>query len=201
MALPHYQLTTLNSPVFSFVMDDRRKEYDLTAPYQRGSVWTEEQRRNLIKSLLIGIPIGAVTVAKQDIRSTGPYYRVVDGKQRIETLWAFVDGILSVPRDWFDHRDLDLTPMTVREWVAWDDLTPRGHRRFEGCTLGTVEFDSQSETVELAEPDAQGNRFVHRRRTPVEALAAEAELYLLINFGGVEQTAADRQRAEEVRTM
>jgi hypothetical protein len=37
-----------------------------------------------------------------------------------------------------------------------------------------------------------------RRRNEAEILAAEADLYLLVNFGGVPQTDADRARAQEV---
>ena len=33
---------------------------DLSPPYQRGSVWTEDQRLDLMYSLLAGYPIGAV---------------------------------------------------------------------------------------------------------------------------------------------
>ena len=41
---------------------DRGEWMDLNAPYQRGSVWTLDMRRNLIKSLLMGLPVGSIIV-------------------------------------------------------------------------------------------------------------------------------------------
>jgi hypothetical protein len=58
-------------------------ELDLNPPYQRDHVWGEERRRNLIRSLTMGLPIGAIFINSRDIMEPEV---VLDGKQRIETV-------------------------------------------------------------------------------------------------------------------
>lgn len=94
----------------SFYIDVRDK-LDLNPPYQRGSVWDDARRRNLMRSLLMGLPIGSVVLNRRDhapapagFTAAAPYIAVVDGKQRIETLRAVTDGLLPIPAVWVDER-------------------------------------------------------------------------------------------------
>jgi len=64
-------------------------EIDIHPEFQRFFRWSEEQKTNLIESLLLGIPIPAVFVSQ---RSDG-VWDVVDGLQRLSTIYQFV-GIL-----------------------------------------------------------------------------------------------------------
>src|SRR3982750_3802352 len=69
-------------------------------PYQRGDVWTEEQRRNLIKSLIMGIPTPAVILNARHLvrewRATDPNadigWSCIDGKQRLTTFVQWYSG-------------------------------------------------------------------------------------------------------------
>lgn len=157
--LTEYQLDTRNSPASDIVRaDDEGLPFgglDLNPPYQRASVWTHEQRVNLIKSLLQGLPIGAVF-----INDRGDHVkRVVDGKQRLETLQMWFAGDLRVPREWFtpamveaDHDHLHL--------VGNADLALRAQRFFRNwATIAT--YWTKLKTVE-----------------------EEADLYERINYGG-----------------
>src|SRR5262245_25385378 len=79
---------------------------DLNAPYQRASVWSEDQRIALVRSWLLGLPVPAVLFNSRattawtaengtDVMETGQgLYGVVDGKQRIETAIAWFNGDL-----------------------------------------------------------------------------------------------------------
>ena len=69
-------------------------EIDLEPPYQRGPVWTEDQRIALIRSWLTGLPTGALALSTRDTprwaRANGDVYTtnkairaVIDGKQRL----------------------------------------------------------------------------------------------------------------------
>lgn len=65
---------------------------------QRGFVWTIEQKRELINSVLIGrhIPHCALinTIDKKDNKKD--LYLVIDGKQRLSTMFDFVDNKFTI---------------------------------------------------------------------------------------------------------
>lgn len=156
--LAKLRTTPLNSPASFFI--ERREDVDLDPPYQRGSVWTVEQRQDLIKSMLIGLPIGSVTVNDRGVHKD-PMYSVVDGKQRVEAIRAFADDELAIPRDWLpDDSVLDTTNGPS---VVFSELSRPAQRKLEATTV-----------VQL--------------RTEVGSVEAEARLFLLLNGGGTPQT-------------
>lgn len=103
---------------------------------------------------------------------------VVDGKQRIETLRAVADGLLPSPAVWVDER-------------------------FQGRTQ-TVDIDGEAISCVIVDRyDHPFLRVLGDFQLPaveakVKTIAEEAELFELINFGGVAQTDADRKRAAEI---
>lgn len=196
--LPELQLQNHTWTVDYWTIEAMRGEFDLTAPYQRDDVWTIEKRQSLIRSLLMGLPIGSITYADLG-RDHAPGYRIVDGKQRITTLRMFIDDEFSVPGHWF-RADHLLDGEAGRNMPAtFSDLSRYGQRHLKGRQLPGLEFRSCTQVTE--KPDGFGtgtDRFNFRKRTPDEMLQAEAELYLLVNFGGVAQTDDDQTRARKV---
>lgn len=100
--LPRLSMRAMSWPA-SFYFEVRDK-LDLNPPYQRGSVWDDARRRNLMRSLLMGLPIGSVVLNRRDhapapagSTAAAHYIAVVDGKQRIETLRAVADGLAAWP--------------------------------------------------------------------------------------------------------
>ncbi len=190
--LTRYQLSASNFTVGHYL--HAREAFDLNAPYQRQSVWDTEKRRGLIKSLIMGVPIGSVTMALHP-SNLGAFYRVVDGKQRIEAVRAFVDGEFSVPGWWFSESDFhegQADQLRATD-VYWSDLSQPGQFMVKMSNLPAVEFKPEVEYI--ARPEGG---YTHRRRNAEEILQAEAELYLLLNFGGVPQTDEDMERAADV---
>lgn len=192
--LPKLRLTPTNYPIAQFLTrDDNDELYDLHAPYQRSSVWTLEQRQGLIKSLYMGIPTGSVTVSILPEHVTDrPPYRVVDGKQRIEAVRAFANDEVPVPAWWFRDGDIDET-LTKDQDVVYSQLTKPAHNRFEMSTAFSVLQFNGSVAFGERGPDGHVERY---ELTEAELLAAEAELYMLINFSGVPQTEADADRVK-----
>jgi hypothetical protein len=141
-------------------------------------VWTTEQRVNLIRSLLLGVPVAALvlnrrgsnTAWKQNEGDPGDiWYAVIDGKQRLTTMRMWWDGELAIPAEWLEQRMLGdhcLAMVTVR------DLSDVGRRFLDNRFIIPV---------------AEAN---------LGSLAEEAEVYGLINSAGTAQTAADLARAE-----
>lgn len=126
----------------------------LDADYQRASVWGRQRQRNLVKSLMLGIPVGNIYL---NYRPDTHNDAVVDGKQRIEAILAFLDSELDVPADWFDPADVPTGAVTV----LYRDLSKRGQGQFTRCSL----------TVQQTEINP----------------ADEVDLFDLINFGGIAQ--------------
>lgn len=160
-------------------------QMDVDPPYQRGSVWTQDQRIALVKSWLMGVPIPTLIVNDRasaewreatgiDVYEDGMIYALVDGKQRVETAAAWFGDRLAVPASWFPADSVERT----------EDTADGPYVRYSGLTL-------------------VARRFCHRWRLPVveahmPTVQAEAELYLLVNGGGTAQTAADMDRATRV---
>lgn len=153
--------------------------YDL--PYQRGAVWTYEQRIMLIFSMLSGTPIPALIVnvrpeemwfdaAGQQL----PIYAVIDGQQRITAVRMFMENALPVPASWFPVEYVG----TVEEtgdgpYVRYSGLTRPCQRRFE------------SNVAPVAE-------------ARLTSVAEEAAVYLRVNGSGTPQSAEDLDRAARV---
>lgn len=214
MSLPEYRLQPTNRPLDWFTARrDGYEQFLLDPPYQRQSVWTDEQRRNLIKSLMMGVPCGSITLSERGYSPDRPPLAVVDGKQRLETLRLFTTGQLVVPREWFQDRYVKAD--SAEAMVPFGDLTDTGRRRFENLSISVIEYKAESYCVEHPNYDPTKERIdsaeqAEREKKPLnpqwkwiyrneqEMVAAEAELYLLINFGGVDQTEEDAARAREV---
>lgn len=161
---------------FHFLLE--HDELDLAPDYQRGSVWTPQQRRDLIRSILLGLPIGAIIINARDtdtadnLRRYGNDYgfAVVDGKQRIEAIEAFLNDELEVPADWFEDRALG---PDVGGTVTYSQLSRPGQRFFRNTPIGVVEAN-------------------------LETLADEAAVFGLVNSTGVAQRPDDLDRARRI---
>lgn len=189
--LARIRMAAINSSMMALTHDGSRREFDVNAPYQRNSVWTDQQRRDLIRSILLGVPIGTIIRSNRDTRYPGPMFRVVDGKQRIEAIWSFIDDNLDVPADWFPTVDVDPAAVDSDGMVRWSGLSKQGRRGFENLTISITEFTPDLEWIEV-EPGTgtHGNtlQYTVRERDEDEILEFEAMVFGLINSAGTPQT-------------
>lgn len=86
-----------NSVVWWYIVNE--KDFCLSPSYQRQDVWTLEQRENFIRSLFERVPIPPIII--NDLlcsnRNHGDiFYNVIDGRQRLTTLFLFVNDKLIV---------------------------------------------------------------------------------------------------------
>ncbi|MBV1940856.1 DUF262 domain-containing protein [Streptomyces sp. BV286] len=184
----HTNFTPTFRRASALVADVKRGDLDLHPPYQRGSVWDDTQRLNLIESWLSGVPTGPIVLVD---RANGEWrtqdgkrplhdeievamWGCADGQQRITTAMAWFDDEFAVPSSWFDADLVDTT-----------ERTPDGpYVRFTGLTRpGQLKFDMNQASFQVSED-----------RT-CTGLADEARTYLLINTSGTAQTAADLDNA------
>lgn len=146
--LPKFRLQLFNFTLGQHLHESDRGEYDFQASYQRGEVWSLEQKRNLIKSILQDLPIGTVFLNHRD-RGIAKVV-VVDGKQRLLALRDFVDNRYGVPGEWFNDEDLaDAVRGQGLRLVFFRDTSVVFQRRFRGHGLATYETDLPTAAEEL----------------------------------------------------
>ncbi|RLA75337.1 MAG: DUF262 domain-containing protein [Epsilonproteobacteria bacterium] len=71
---------------------DERQQIELAPSYQRGNVWTPKQKSELIESILMGIPLPLMYF----FENSQGIYQVVDGKQRLTTLFSYLKNEFSL---------------------------------------------------------------------------------------------------------
>lgn len=160
--LEKYRLSISSRPIEVFRHWNEEGYLNLNAPYQRGDVWGIERSRNLIKSLLLGIPIPSVIVNDRFAAGWGGGTSdmvVIDGKQRITTFLMFLDGQLLIPSEWVENS-------CKRSLVGFDYLDKSMQRRIRHSIIPVVEGQ-------------------------LESLEEEIEVFNLVNYGGVPQGETD----------
>ncbi|TWU21729.1 hypothetical protein Pla52o_39160 [Novipirellula galeiformis] len=70
----------------------KRDRLDLNPPYQRRSVWNQEFKDYFIDTVLLGNPTAAIFLYEEFSLTGDVTYRLVDGKQRLTTIFEFLDG-------------------------------------------------------------------------------------------------------------
>lgn len=172
--LPAYTLRSRSLPIDFFVdrLGSGRMVDDMD--YQRGHVWSLERKQNLIRSVLMGVPFGAVTLNDRAVARfadpddpRGDVFALIDGKQRVAALVGFMAGEFTTPAGWWSAADVDQHERLDVPHVGWGQLTARGRRRIADVAL----------PVWVAQ---------------VSSVADERTIFDLVNFGGVPQGASDQ---------
>src|ERR1700733_5057413 len=92
---------------------------NLTPGFQRKSVWKPSDRRKLIQSIFERMPVPSIFLHKR-IENGQLIYDVLDGKQRLETIFMF-SRIRPFMRSGFEAK-LHLPADTKAEWYDWQRL-------------------------------------------------------------------------------
>lgn len=131
-----------------------RDEINLNPDYQRmGGVWTVAKKRLLIDSIIndYDIPKLYFHILSQDqFRSTGFKYAVIDGRQRLETIWSFMDGDFNLASDFDYQRD----PSIVLEGLGYVDIAkkyPKIRIKFDSFVLPIVTVETADDDLDLIE--------------------------------------------------
>ena len=166
---------------FEQLADGDESELDVGQPYQRGDVWDDNRRRLLIRSLMQGVPIGAITVNDRFAAgfhepAYGPVrpaanrnwaFAVIDGKQRFTSFVRWLRSELTVPASWFPASEILCQEDTVDgPHVRLNGLEAPRRRHFRNYSVAVVE-------------------------AKVRTLDDERTIFDLINFGGVPQGETD----------
>ena len=101
----------------------KHKEIDLAPDFQRQrGIWNDERRSRLIESLLLRIPIPVFYVAADEADT----WSVVDGVQRMSTMYDFVTGKFPLKRleylTWLDGQQHDELPRPMQRRISETSL-------------------------------------------------------------------------------
>lgn len=114
-------------------------QLNLSPGFQRNTVWTLTDRQRLIESILNGYPLPSIFLYKrQEDGSSRSIHDVIDGKQRIETLFMFM-GERGFTRNGFEVR-MDLGDgLKSWSWKAIQRRHPQLANKLWNYTLQRVE--------------------------------------------------------------
>ena len=135
----------------------KRKAIDLEPPYQRRSVWNQEFKDFYVDTVLSHFPSPAIFLFEEISAEGNSTYSVVDGKQRLTTLFGFVNGEFPVGEKCI---------ITSIRGKFFKDLEDQYKRRVWSYTF-SVEYLSSSDEAVIDDVFDRINRNV-ARLTPQE---------------------------------
>ncbi len=129
------------------------KEEIITNPeYQRnGDIWGLEKRQLLIDSILNEYDIPKIyfhKFSKEEKEKTGKDYAIIDGRQRLETIWKFIDGDFPLATDFEFLKDASIQA----GGLTYSDLAkkyPKLKIKFDSISLPIVAISTDD--LELIE--------------------------------------------------
>jgi len=154
------------------VVYSERAEIELDPEYQRISgIWTREKRQLLIDSLVNGFDVPKLYFHEfvPHKQKGGKKYRyaIVDGKQRLQTIWDFIDGDLPLAEDFKYLRD-DSVKAGGLDYPSLAKKYPQIKARFDGTPIDIITirtddieliedmFSRMNEAVPLNAPEKRG---------------------------------------------
>jgi len=149
-----------------------RQDIMLEPEYQRiGGIWTMEKRQLLIDSLINGFDVPKLYFHEfvPPLQKGNRKYRyaIVDGKQRLQTIWDFIDGRLTLSEDFKYLRD-DGVQAEGLDYSALSQRYPKLKARFDATIINIVTirtndieliedmFSRLNEAVPLNAPEKRG---------------------------------------------
>lgn len=92
IGVPIYKIVSYPSdPSLELLYAKWQRGEIIIPPFQRGWVWKHTQASKLVESFLLGLPVPAIFVYKE---SASQKQVVIDGQQRLRTIWGFFEGKL-----------------------------------------------------------------------------------------------------------
>lgn len=135
------------------ILYSNRESIKLDPEYQRaGDIWTIEKKQLLIDSILNGFDIPKIYFHKytsQEYKKNEPLrYAIVDGRQRLEAIWKFIDGDYALADDfnYIEDSSIEAAGLTYKEL---GNKYPRLKIAFDGYPLSVVAIETDD--IEIIE--------------------------------------------------
>lgn len=165
-----YAITSYNAdyPVDGLVK--RIQKQDIYIPdFQRSYIWKKEQASRFIESLLLGLPVPGIFLAKEPQTNK---LIVIDGQQRLKTLQYFYEGKFPIKSDEDNYQNFCLSKVA---------------EQFEGKNYGALSANDQRQLDDSILPAT-----IVRQEEPQEEFSTS--LYYIferLNTGGSQLSAQE----------
>ncbi len=127
-----------------------KEEIKLDPTYQRmGEIWTLEKKQLLIDSILNDYDIPKIyfhVYDRNEKSKTGISYSVIDGRQRLETIWQFIEGKFNLSEEFEYQRDSEIK----LAGLGYEDIAkehPRIRIQFDSFVLPIVGVNTDDEDL------------------------------------------------------
>lgn len=91
---------TFNSHSFALISFKTTYDINLSPDYQRSFIWNKDFKQKLIFSVIKGYPIGSFVIHENKLQDSKDIrYDVVDGQQRLRTIFDFIDMLFEISGD------------------------------------------------------------------------------------------------------
>lgn len=117
-----------------------RDEIQIDPEYQRmGEVWPMDKRQLLIDSILNGFDIPKIYFHELagSSKSANYKYAIIDGRQRLESIWSFIDGDYALSQEFEYLND----PKVIAAGLTYKEIGdefPRLKAIFDATTLSVI---------------------------------------------------------------
>ncbi len=167
-----YDISTYGADYTVDGLIKRLQKGDIFIPdFQRDYVWNQAEASRLVESLLLGLPIPGVFLAKEgDINKL----LIIDGQQRLKSLQFFYEGFFNPKEDRKTKRVFKLTKV---------------QKRFEGLT-----YDKLDENDRIKLDDSIIHATIVKQETPNDENTSIYHVFERLNNGGKKLT------PQEIRT-
>ena len=148
------EMSELPQSTILYLYSDR-KHIKIDPEYQRmGDIWTTEKRQLLIDSILNGFDIPKIYLHKHSppkIEDNVPIrYSIIDGRQRLEAIWKFIDGAYPLADD-FCFIDDESTPVGALTYNELGKKFPEHKLKFDAYRLSVVGIQTDDDDLEIIE--------------------------------------------------
>jgi uncharacterized protein with ParB-like and HNH nuclease domain len=142
--------------------------YIVNRRYQRKLVWTLDEKRRFIDSIISGYPVPIVLLAERKVPTGSSQFEIIDGMQRLNAVFGFIENEYDVNGQFFDLNTMAETKalLDAGKLQQREPLLPR-----EACVqvasytvpLSIYEFTGDGEVDEVFRRINSGGRKLSRQ--------------------------------------
>jgi hypothetical protein len=130
---------------------NRKNKIDFDPPYQRqGGLWSDFDKAYLIDSIINGFDVPKLYLADftwknvPGLNKNSLMYAIIDGKQRLETIFSFIDNNLALNDDFIYYQDLNVKAGGMK-YKDLSDKYPELAENFREFNLSVVTVVAETE--------------------------------------------------------
>ncbi|MET7494122.1 DUF262 domain-containing protein [Streptomyces sp900116325] len=150
--MEEFSIAPLRNSSIAYI-HQQRPQIEMDPVYQRqGGIWSVEKQQLLIDSLINGFDVPKIYfhefIARRTIDGKRIRYAIIDGKQRLQAIWEFLEGKFALAEDfkYFEDSEVDARNLTYSQLA---DRHPEVAAYFNATTLDIISI--RTDDLEIIE--------------------------------------------------